>query len=407
MPVLLLSALALTVGIAVSAIAWRYPRMASTSTTPAIDVARKVGEAIGRRRRLREAIRARLDPATSTGLALTLALVFAIGGGVLLGVLAYLVRTNSRLTGIDRSVAKWGYRHASPISTHVLDLVTQLGSIYTVIALCVVLAVAETIRERTVWVVVFLLAVLGGEEVLTTAVKDLVDRLRPTFNPAAATLGPSFPSGHSATAAAFYAAAVLLLGRWRRRPMRAVLAGLAAGIAVAVAASRVLLDVHWLSDVIAGLALGWAWFAVCGIAFGGRILRFGAGAQAAARYSQPLDAPKTTVKHLANSMSLPARAARNESLFRAANEEVEAAARGSSAMFVEFVCECSRVDCAQPVSLTLTEYEEIRKVATHFVVRPDHVDEEVEVVVDSGEGRYLVVEKIGDAGRTAVALDPR
>ena len=76
-------------------------------------------------------------------------------------------------------------------------------------------------------------------------------------------------------------------------------------------------------------------------------------------------------------------------------------------MFVEFVCECSRVDCAQPVSLTLTEYEEVRKVATRFVVRPDHVDEEVEVVVDSGEGRYLVVEKIGDAGRTAAALDPR
>ena len=79
-----------------------------------------------------------------------------------------------------------------------------------------------------------------------------------------------------------------------------MLAGLAAGIAVAVAASRVLLDVHWLSDVIAGLALGWAWFAVCGIAFGGRILRFGAGAQAAARYSPPLDQPKATAKHLAN-----------------------------------------------------------------------------------------------------------
>ena len=81
---------------------------------------------------------------------------------------------------------------------------------------------------------------------------------------------------------------------------RALLAGLAAGIAVAVAASRVLLDVHWLTDVIAGLALGWAWFAVCAIAFGGRILRFGAGAQAAARSSQSLDAPKTTTKRLAN-----------------------------------------------------------------------------------------------------------
>ena len=46
-------------------------------------------------------------------------------------------------------------------------------------------------------------------------------------------------------------------------------------------------------------------------------------------------------------MSRPARAARNESLFRATNEEVEAAARKHSAMFVEFVCECSRNSIAR------------------------------------------------------------
>jgi membrane-associated phospholipid phosphatase len=34
-----------------------------------------------------------------------------------------------------------------------------------------------------------------------------------------------------------------------------------------------------LSDVVAGLALGWAWFALCAIAFGGRLLRFGVTAE--------------------------------------------------------------------------------------------------------------------------------
>ena len=65
-----------------------------------------------------------------------------------------------------------------------------------------------------------------------------------------------------------------------------MIAGVAAGLAVAVAGSRVLLSVHWLSDVIAGLALGSAWFSVCAIAFGGRLLRFGAPAQEAARAAQ-------------------------------------------------------------------------------------------------------------------------
>jgi undecaprenyl-diphosphatase len=53
-------------------------------------------------------------------------------------------------------------------------------------------------------------------------------------------------------------------------------------IPVTVASTRVLLDVHWLSDVIGGLALGYGWFALCAIAFGGRLLRFGAPAEEAA-----------------------------------------------------------------------------------------------------------------------------
>jgi membrane-associated phospholipid phosphatase len=283
MPFLLLLALALTVGLVVGLLAWRYPRIAKPTVTPALDTARKVGETVGKHPSLRSFLAARLDPAVATGLALTVAMVVAIGGGVLFGALAYLTRTNSDLTGIDNSVAKWGNNHASAWSMHALNDVTQLGGIYAIIVLCLVLAVAETIRERSVWVIPFIVAVMGGEEILTATVKQLADRLRPTFNPAAATLGPSFPSGHSATAAAFYATAALLLGRWRGRPARAALTGVAVGIAVAVAASRVLLDVHWLSDVIAGLALGWGWFAVCAIAFGGRILRFGVAAEAAAR----------------------------------------------------------------------------------------------------------------------------
>jgi membrane-associated phospholipid phosphatase len=280
MPILVLLALAVTVGLVVGLVAWK---LAPTAT---VERARKIGETIGRHASLRAILEARLDPATATGLALTLALAFIVGGGVLFGVLAYLVHTNSHLIGFDNSVAKWGHAHATALSTHGLNAVTSLGSIYTVVVLGVILAVVETIAERSIWVVPFIVAVMGGEEILVLTVKDLADRMRPAFNPAAATLGPAFPSGHSATAAAFYATAALLLGRRRGGGARAVLAGVAAGIAVAVAASRVLLDLHWLTDVIAGLMLGWAWFAVCAIAFGGRILRFGAAASTAARAAE-------------------------------------------------------------------------------------------------------------------------
>ena len=71
-------------------------------------------------------------------------------------------------------------------------------------------------------------------------------------------------------------ACVFLLSRRRSLHTKAILVGVAAGIAGAVASTRVLLGVHWFTDVLAGLALGWAWFAIGSIAFGGPLLRFGA-----------------------------------------------------------------------------------------------------------------------------------
>jgi undecaprenyl-diphosphatase len=102
-------------------------------------------------------------------------------------------------------------------------------------------------------------------------------------NPVARSLGRAFPSGHSAGAAACFAALALLAGCGRPRDVQAMLTGTAVAIAVAVAASRVLLGVHWLTDAISCLALGGAWFALCSIAFGGRLLRLGPPVAAAER----------------------------------------------------------------------------------------------------------------------------
>lgn len=231
-----------------------------------------------------------MDPEKVTGLGLTLALIAVFGGGLVLAALSVTVRESHALMSVDSAVADWGDQHASAVSTQGLKLVTSLGETWMAVVVGIIVALVDLRLTRSRWAALFLLTVVGGDKLLTSAIKTLVDRVRPDLNPVAATLGPSFPSGHSSTAAALWAAVALIAGRWLGRRAVAPLAGAAVGVAVAVAASRVLLDVHWLTDVIAGLALGWAWFAACAVAFGGRVLRFGAAAKAAAGRTVPSDA---------------------------------------------------------------------------------------------------------------------
>jgi membrane-associated phospholipid phosphatase len=291
MPFLVLLLVALVVGLAVLLAALRYPEPKGDPATAASETAAgEIAEQARQHPGLRRLLHGRLDPQAATGLALTIALAVAILGGIVVGVLAFLMRSSGSLRGIDRSVGQWGADHATHWSTQGLQYVTDLASTTAAIAVVVVVSIVELARTRNRWVLPFLVSVLLGEVLLVNTIKHVLDRVRPTFNPIAAHLGPSFPSGHSATAAAVYAAAALVLARRRSPHTRAILFGLAAAIAAGVACSRVMLGVHWLSDVVAGLAFGWMWFALCAIAFGGRFLEFGAPLEQAARETK---APRT------------------------------------------------------------------------------------------------------------------
>jgi membrane-associated phospholipid phosphatase len=272
MPFLLDILIALAAGlVTLLAAAW-YARSPSAPAHPAEEIARAAGKAVRPHRGLRGFFVRRLDRTAVTGLLLTTALAITMVGAFLLGVLALLVRRVAAIQHVDNSVAAWAYDHRSAASSSALQAATNLGNIQIVVGLALLLVLIDLYRRRNGWTFLFVLTVLAGMEVSMLVVKDLVGRLRPTLNPAAASLGPSFPSGHSATAAAFYAAAALVIGRGLHGRVRHLAAAVAVAIAVAVAGSRVLLDLHWLSDVVGGLALGWAWFALCAIVFGGRLL---------------------------------------------------------------------------------------------------------------------------------------
>jgi hypothetical protein len=100
-------------------------------------------------------------------------------------------------------------------------------------------------------------------------------------------------------------------------------------------------------------------------------------------------------------------AARRQSVFREVNENIAAL----TGLLIEtgynlFVCECSDTGCAESLEVTAAEYEAVRAEGTRFLVLPGHQQEGAERVVD-GNGRFLVVEKLGRAAEIADAANPR
>jgi undecaprenyl-diphosphatase len=224
-------------------------------------------------------LRRRLDPEAATGLALTVALGLIIAAALGFGLVADMVTSETGLYRLDASAAAWGAEHATPASTFLLGAVTWLGASVTVLAVTFALGGLEWLRRRRLAVLAFMVMVVVGQNFIANTVKALVERERPPVPHLAPSSGFSFPSGHTAAAAATWAAVVLVLGRGRPLPTKAWLAAGAAAVTVAVAASRVLLGVHWLTDVVGGAALGFGWFVVCAVAFGGALLHFGAPAE--------------------------------------------------------------------------------------------------------------------------------
>jgi undecaprenyl-diphosphatase len=149
----------------------------------------------------------------------------------------------------------------------VVKAVTWLGSdgvLWTVVG-----AAAITLALRRRWRLAIYLVITGaGAIVLDPILKSLVGRLRPVVpHPIAHGTGDSFPSGHSLGSIVCYGAILLVFlpaarGRWRT----AFITGIGALVAL-IGISRILLGVHYLSDVAGAWAIGITWLGVTAFAF--------------------------------------------------------------------------------------------------------------------------------------------
>ena len=169
-----------------------------------------------------------------------------------------------RLSELDVDVATWVARSMPTWAEWVARPFTWLGGLVG-LTLVVAAGAIWLLRNGARGVAVLLVVVTVGIQLIVVAAKNGYDRPRPDVGSAIALPSSfSFPSGHAANGIAVVGLLGLIAGwyaRTRRERVAAVVAGFAAGILVGL--SRIVLDVHYLSDVVAGACLGLAWLTAC------------------------------------------------------------------------------------------------------------------------------------------------
>lgn len=166
---------------------------------------------------------------------------------------------------VDHAVMTWLDARGTPVLDRWARTVTELGS-WLVLAVMALLASALLWTRGERRAVALLWIGLVGVAFLGELLKALFGRERPsvfelrTFEPR----GHAFPSGHALNAAAAYTLFAFLVARlggsWALRAGTFTAAGV---VVLLVAASRVYLGVHYPSDVLAGILVGFAWGMAC------------------------------------------------------------------------------------------------------------------------------------------------
>ncbi len=166
------------------------------------------------------------------------------------------------LATVDREVTEWVSGNMPMWAEWLARPFSWLGGWIGLTALGVAISLV-LVRERAWLDLAFFLAAFVGSQLVVSLLKEGFDRPRPHVGSAVPLPdSAAFPSGHAtAGAASLGAAAVLAAERLPSQRARVWLWSLVLVLGVAVGLSRIALNVHYMSDVVAGWCLGLAWLA--------------------------------------------------------------------------------------------------------------------------------------------------
>jgi len=159
---------------------------------------------------------------------------------------------------LDLRIAPWVSQHVTSDLHAWAWRLTHVGD-WWLLALVVAAAAAVLALRGHALDAALLIAAGASVALVTTVAKQGFRRSRPPFlDPDLRLHSFSYPSGHSSGAFAVYVLVVVLLTRGKSARVRIAAVAGALALATLVAATRVVIPVHYLSDVLAGAAVGLA-----------------------------------------------------------------------------------------------------------------------------------------------------
>jgi undecaprenyl-diphosphatase len=198
------------------------------------------------------------------------AVLVVAGCGVVFGLLAVMVRVGwGPVLSLDGAVAQSlnGFVAPHPGLVGTLTMITRLGSAGVLVWLVVLAAIVLLTRRRFL-LAGYLAVTTAGALVLDPVLKDLIGRLRPVVpHPVAFGGGSSFPSGHALDSFICYGALLLVFLPAFPRRRRWIPVTVAAVVVGLVGLTRVMLGVHFVSDVVGAWCVGVAWLGLTVFAF--------------------------------------------------------------------------------------------------------------------------------------------
>ena len=212
----------------------------------------------------------RLPPGAYLLIRLALGFAVVVAAAVIFAEAAEVLGSSDsarRAGELDQVFSNAVRRDISPTTFWFFSNVTHLADTATLTVLCIVGTLALLWLRRH-WLAVTFAVAIAGNALLNLTLKAIFARARPLHDPAAELVrGFSFPSGHSSGAVVAYGMLAYVLIRClspvHAARIRLPLVLAATALAFTIGCSRIFIQAHFATDVLAGFASGSAWLAVC------------------------------------------------------------------------------------------------------------------------------------------------